>query len=131
MTSRLYWIGLYEESKKWKAFFQVDYAPAISYFAKCVFGTGTHMSFAGRVVLVLTGTNYAVLLSLSFGEMIVFFWLFYMLSSLFIYLHISLFHASPIGITLGVFFGIALGVELLCFRIGLFVCAITSNLDVT
>jgi len=30
----LYWIGLYEESNKWKWFFQVDLAPAIGYCAK-------------------------------------------------------------------------------------------------
>jgi hypothetical protein len=29
---RLYWAGLYEESNKWKWFFQVDFAPAIGYF---------------------------------------------------------------------------------------------------
>jgi hypothetical protein len=34
-ASRLYWIGLYEDSNKWKWFFQVDFAPAIGYCVKC------------------------------------------------------------------------------------------------
>ena len=33
-ASRLYWIGLYEDSNKWKWFFQVDLAPAIGYCVK-------------------------------------------------------------------------------------------------
>ena len=38
MMSRLYWIGLYEDSNKWKWFFQVDSAPAIGYCAMRVVG---------------------------------------------------------------------------------------------
>ncbi|KAF8260533.1 hypothetical protein EI94DRAFT_889905 [Lactarius quietus] len=38
LTVILYWIGLYEDSNKWKWFFKVDCAPAIGYFAKCVAG---------------------------------------------------------------------------------------------
>jgi hypothetical protein len=37
-TSRLYWIGLYEDSKKWEWFFQVDLAPGIGYCTKRVVG---------------------------------------------------------------------------------------------
>jgi len=39
LTGVLYWIGLYEGSNIWQWFFQVDYAPAIGYCAKCMFGT--------------------------------------------------------------------------------------------
>ncbi|KAF8261890.1 hypothetical protein EI94DRAFT_748462 [Lactarius quietus] len=34
LTVVLYWIGLYEASNKWKWFFEIDFAPAIGYFAK-------------------------------------------------------------------------------------------------
>ena len=46
MISRLYWIGLYDDSKKWKCFFRVDLAPAIGYCAMRVVGEceSTYMS---------------------------------------------------------------------------------------
>jgi hypothetical protein len=34
----LYWVGLYEDSKKWAWFFQVDLAPGIGYYTKRVVG---------------------------------------------------------------------------------------------
>ena len=40
--SRLYWIGLYENSNKWKWFFEVDFAPAIGHFAMRMFGGRKH-----------------------------------------------------------------------------------------
>ena len=42
VTSRLYWIGLYEGSNKWKWFFQVDLASAIGYCAMRMVGGGKH-----------------------------------------------------------------------------------------
>ena len=59
MMSRLYWIGLYEDSNRFKWFFQVDLTPAIlpaiGYFAKCVVAGGKHIFLlAGRMVWVLT-----------------------------------------------------------------------------
>ena len=46
MMSRLYWVGLYEDSNRFKWFFQVDLTPAIlpaiGYFAKCVVAGGKH-----------------------------------------------------------------------------------------
>ena len=41
-TLRLYWFGLYEDSMKWKWFFQVDLAPAIGYCAKCAVAECKH-----------------------------------------------------------------------------------------
>jgi len=38
LTLALYWIGLYEESNKWKWFFQVDLAPTIGHCAMRVVG---------------------------------------------------------------------------------------------
>jgi 5'-3' exonuclease len=50
--SRLYWVGIYEGSNKWKWFFPVDFAPAIGYFPMRAIGECKHV--AGRVALVLT-----------------------------------------------------------------------------
>ena len=41
-ASRLYRIGLYEDSNKLKSFFQVDLAPAIGYYTMRVVGEGTY-----------------------------------------------------------------------------------------
>lgn len=47
MMSRLYWVGLYEDSNRFKWFFQVDLTPAIlpgiGYFAKCMVAGGKHI----------------------------------------------------------------------------------------
>ena len=44
MTSSLYWAGLYDERdlNKWQWLFQIDYAPAIGYGAKCMLATGKY-----------------------------------------------------------------------------------------
>ena len=52
--SRLYWIGLYERSNKWKSFFQVDLSPALVYCAKCMLAESEHTYITGHVMLVLT-----------------------------------------------------------------------------
>ena len=41
-ASRLYRIGLYEDSNKWKWLFQVDLAPAIGYCTMRVVGEGMY-----------------------------------------------------------------------------------------
>ena len=50
MTSRLYWIRLYEGSNKWKSFFQVDPSPAIVYCARML-GESEHTYITGHVAL--------------------------------------------------------------------------------
>ncbi|KAF8260537.1 hypothetical protein EI94DRAFT_890007 [Lactarius quietus] len=52
LTAMLYWVGLYEESNKWKWFFQVDFAPAIGHFAKCLGGGVMWLLFYLDSVLV-------------------------------------------------------------------------------
>ena len=47
MMLRLYWVGLYEDSNRFKWFFQVDLTPTIlhgiGYFAKCIVAGGEHI----------------------------------------------------------------------------------------
>jgi len=49
----LYWVGMYEDSNKWKWFFQVDSAPAIGYCAKRVVGGFVWLLFYSNGLLVL------------------------------------------------------------------------------
>ena len=44
MTSRLYWIGQYEDVKKLEWFFKLDLARPIVDCAKPVFGEGRHVA---------------------------------------------------------------------------------------
>lgn len=50
LTALLYWIGLYEESNKWKSFFQVDLSPALVYCAKRMLGESEHTYITGSVL---------------------------------------------------------------------------------
>jgi len=63
LTIALYWISLYEESNKWKWFFQVDFAPAIGYCLKCwavlMWHSDSLLIFLNLMLSFLTGYLYA------------------------------------------------------------------------
>jgi len=58
LTLVLYWIGLYEESNKWKWFFQVDLAPAIGHCA---------LRVVGEFISLLFIFNYPIFASLLYS----------------------------------------------------------------
>lgn len=132
MTSRLYWIGLYQEcdSKRWEWFFQVDLAPAISYCTKRIVAAGKLSHVSGRVVLVLVWTNEHTAL-----------WLLFFNNNLFIIsldgsvsgLVAGLLDCLPspmsAGAKFGIFFGIMVFVLGFQYCLGALVCVITSNVD--
>ena len=70
--SRLYWIGLYEGSNKWKSFFQVDLSPAFVYCAKCMLAESEHTYITGRVTLVLTNLLSVLSILLTFDRLVLF-----------------------------------------------------------
>jgi len=61
LTLGLYWIGLYEDSNKWKWFFHVDFAPAIGYCAKRVVGEFIWLLFCIGSWPIFTSLYYLLL----------------------------------------------------------------------
>ena len=113
MTSRLYWIGLYEERdvKKWEWFFKVDLAPAIGYCTKRAVRGG--QIFDSRVVLVLMQiTVMGVLFSLRGALAIT------SLSSLPVFLLAHFVSHVPLDAWLGIYVAFAICAQFLWHSVG-------------
>ena len=134
MTSRLYWIGLYEDSNEWKSFFQVDLAPAFDYCAKRMLGECEHTYITGCVALVLT--NGLTVLSMFTFDRLVVYSLLDPLAFLFLfYTTDRCFHVSPdLPMVFWFTFGVITSVIVELIWLGIrhrFVCAIASSLGMT
>jgi hypothetical protein len=127
MTSRLYWIGLYEErdAKKWEWFFQVDLAPAIGYFTKRAVGGGQLTQiFDSRMVLVLTRITVMGVLASLRGILAI-----SSLSSLPVFLLAHFVSHVPLDAWLGIYVAFAVCAHFLWHSVGVPLYATASNVD--
>ena len=131
-TPRLYWFGLYDErdANTWKRFYQVDYAPSIGYFAKCVVGSGKRTPYWSCGIGIDIYEHTAMWLPLCSGNFVVIFSLFFSLYP-WVGLTLTRYHilSGPVRGVAG--FCFALCILLPWLGLSRFACTVASQVDLT